>query len=178
MSSKEYWTPTDQKVIDEIYPAAIPVVREVALKHGYAIGVHGSQKRDLDLIAAPWTPEASDAKTLAKAIAQELNWWILDEIIKKPHGRLAFTIYTHNHANIDLSVAPMVDMDLKEKLITAQDNACMTRKFDSRDQQIIELQSEIEKLSNIVTCVKCSEKKTCPYAYDEYNTNGDCLAEK
>lgn len=29
-----------------------------------------------------------------------------------------------------------------------------------------------------LTCHKCAEKNTCKYAYDPYNTNGDCLAEK
>lgn len=37
----------------------IAKVREVAKRHGWAIGVHGSLKRDIDLIAIPWTEEAS-----------------------------------------------------------------------------------------------------------------------
>ena len=28
------------------------------------------------------------------------------------------------------------------------------------------------------TCNDCSDKETCIYAFDLYNTNGDCLAEK
>ena len=28
------------------------------------------------------------------------------------------------------------------------------------------------------TCFKCPLKETCEYAWDDYNTNGDCLAEK
>ena len=28
------------------------------------------------------------------------------------------------------------------------------------------------------TCYKCEDKYNCPHAYDEYNKNGDCLAEK
>ena len=28
------------------------------------------------------------------------------------------------------------------------------------------------------TCSKCSGAKTCEYAFDGYNTNGDCLAIK
>lgn len=40
------------------------------------------------------------------------------------------------------------------------------------------LQAELDKCAEIVTCIRCSEKTICPYAYDGYNTNGDCLAEK
>ena len=28
------------------------------------------------------------------------------------------------------------------------------------------------------TCFECGAEPTCPYAWDHYNTNGDCLAEK
>ena len=28
------------------------------------------------------------------------------------------------------------------------------------------------------TCHKCEAKNNCEYAWDDYNTNGDCLAEK
>lgn len=29
-----------------------------------------------------------------------------------------------------------------------------------------------------LTCFNCTENKTCKYAWDEYNTQGDCLASK
>lgn len=28
------------------------------------------------------------------------------------------------------------------------------------------------------TCEKCGAKYTCPWVFDAYNVNGDCLAEK
>jgi hypothetical protein len=28
-----------------------------------------------------------------------------------------------------------------------------------------------------ITCDKCARKETCPFAYDDYNLNGDCLDE-
>lgn len=34
------------------------LIWEVARGCGYAIGLHGSMKRDVDLIAVPWTDEA------------------------------------------------------------------------------------------------------------------------
>lgn len=95
------------------YPKALRHAREVAKEHGYAIGLHGSRTYDLDLIAAPWAEQCSDAETLAKAIAARLGWYLLinhpegtTRITKKPHGRLAFLIYGPKHSHIDLSVMP------------------------------------------------------------------------
>lgn len=31
---------------------------------------------------------------------------------------------------------------------------------------------------NLFTCFKCKDNKTCPFAWDYYNLNGDCLASK
>ena len=28
------------------------------------------------------------------------------------------------------------------------------------------------------TCFRCSDKESCKYAFDPYNTDGDCLADK
>lgn len=48
-------------------------IRVAAREVGYAIGVHGSQERDLDLIAAPWTDDAIPALDLLKHIAARIN---------------------------------------------------------------------------------------------------------
>lgn len=100
----------DPKLCEAVYPPAIEKVREVARAHGYAIGVHGSQKRDLDLIAAPWVEGCSEPQALVDAIVQALgpSWWLLPRITEKPNGRKAWTIYTHDHLYIDLSVMPIL----------------------------------------------------------------------
>ena len=36
----------------------------------------------------------------------------------------------------------------------------------------------IRALHAICTCKDCGSKRDCEYAWDEYNTHGDCLAEK
>lgn len=99
------------------YLSRLPAIREAAQAHGYAIGVHGSLRRDMDLIAAPWRDGAADADTLAHAIAQAAcgidragayDWE------RKPAGRLATSIpicwpawYGQAGAgHIDLSVMP------------------------------------------------------------------------
>lgn len=74
----------------------LPVIRDAARECGYAIGVHGSMVRDLDLIAAPWTEEATGGEELIKAVADRLRAFVGDEGVywqvpetwqRKPHGR-------------------------------------------------------------------------------------------
>lgn len=43
-------------------------VKEIALKYGYNLVLHGSMGRDLDLIAIPWSPELTG--TLADMLAE------------------------------------------------------------------------------------------------------------
>lgn len=47
-----------------IYAWMVPRLTEVARDCGYALGVHGSMHRDLDLIAVPWVDEAKSADDL------------------------------------------------------------------------------------------------------------------
>jgi hypothetical protein len=99
----------------------IPHITQVARKFGYAIGLHGSMARDLDIIAVPWTDSAAPAEALIEAIRDAVggnirndertkgNEW--DESTRnpcsKPHGRRAWSIYFSGHRfYIDLSVMP------------------------------------------------------------------------
>lgn len=103
--------------LEVFYLSRLPAIREAAEAHGYAIGVHGSLRRDMDLIAAPWRDGAADADTLAHAIAQaacgidragRYDWK------QKPAGRLSTSIPIcwpawHGQTgdgHIDLSVMP------------------------------------------------------------------------
>jgi hypothetical protein len=99
-------------------------LREVARRYGYALGVHGSLARDIDLIAAPWANIACSTHpvTLAEAIrekAAELNggiafqkpgedtWWFIAGCPgAKPHGRLQWTFHLGGGPYIDLCVLP------------------------------------------------------------------------
>lgn len=107
-----------------MYERLIAPLRERARELGYAIGVHGSLKRDIDLIACPWTDEAVDAKTLAEAlrvVAAEHNGGIAfmgpyeadDEWFRngcqpygKPHGRMCWSFHLGGGPYLDLSVMP------------------------------------------------------------------------
>lgn len=104
--------------LEAFYLSVIPKIKEAARHCGYAIGVHGSLRRDLDLIAVPWTENYSDKNRLAEHIQRvscgftmtKYDWEI------KPHGRMAtaFPICTVDHktfgevplslCHVDLSV--------------------------------------------------------------------------
>lgn len=93
-------------------------VRRIAREHGYAVGVHGSLLRDLDLIACPWTARAHAASTLVAAIEAGLDDFFLQSPAtpRKPtaaraHGRLGWVflrIGPRGPAFLDLSVMPRV----------------------------------------------------------------------
>ena len=100
----------------------VPHITEVARKFGYAIGLHGSMARDLDLIAVPWTRAAAPAETLVEAIRDAVGGVIRNDPVhdgneydlttrnpeRKPHGRMAWSIYFSGHRYyIDLSVMPL-----------------------------------------------------------------------
>jgi len=55
--------------LEAFFLSRLPSIREAAREHGYAIGLHGSLRRDMDLIAVPWRDGASDKDKLAHAIA-------------------------------------------------------------------------------------------------------------
>lgn len=100
---------------------AITLARAAAKEHGYALAVHGTLKRDVDLIAAPWIEAASSPRKLAVAIARAVGEDGCAESIRdghtKPsrraHGRRAYAIHVYRNSEakdhgwyLDLSVMP------------------------------------------------------------------------
>jgi hypothetical protein len=111
------WSYTkDKRELKRLYLSILPTIREVARAAGYAVGVHGSLTRDLDLIAAPWAEKCVAPEVLARRIElavcryprRERYHWkkVRENAAQKPHGRLAFSIYLGTYAYIDLSVLP------------------------------------------------------------------------
>lgn len=103
-----------------LYDKLIDPLRARARELGYALAVHGTLKRDIDLIACPWIPEAVDPSSLAHALYEvvvEVNdgaafirendpWHRSGCPGHKPHGRLVWTIHLGGGPYIDLSVMP------------------------------------------------------------------------
>ena|ERR1700733_7755175 len=106
--------------MNPIYETALACARIAAYGQGYAVSLHGSGTRDLDLIAIPWTVRATDTRTLVGAILSSLQFEfgstevrMLDSMtgrwpdsVQKPHGRVAFTIMIGASLHVDLSVMP------------------------------------------------------------------------
>lgn len=103
-------------------PALPPIdrIRELAKEVGYAVGVHGSQQRDLDVIAAPWTDAAIGNYALMEHIAKGLTTdngpAHIISTERKPLGRYAATIQMDGwYKQLDISVcaaapaAPVAD---------------------------------------------------------------------
>lgn len=95
------------------YANLIDPIRKVARQFGYAVGVHGTLARDIDLIAVPWTDSAVDPQLLVDAIAGLVRAFN-DGFVKvdddcprdKPHGRRCWSIHGHGGFYVDLSVMP------------------------------------------------------------------------
>lgn len=96
------------------YVALFPVLSDIAQKYGYALAVHGSVQTDFDLVAIPWTENATEADPMIDALASHLRLCLGEfgtgrdwtpEI--KPHGRLAWNLFIGAGARIDLSVMPL-----------------------------------------------------------------------
>lgn len=101
-----------QVLLDHI----LPPMRLVARERGYAITVHGSLKRDIDLVAVPWREHNVDqpdelVKHLCGAVASVLGRCMRhSDASQKPHGRVAYTLVHGGFlAEIDLSVFPPIE---------------------------------------------------------------------
>lgn len=91
----------------------LPPLRTAARGCGYALAVHGSLQRDIDLVAIPWTESASDPELLVSRLAGVIAGALgrahpSSSWTDKPHGRRAVTIITCGDAEIDLSIMPLV----------------------------------------------------------------------
>lgn len=92
-------------------------MRCAAKDQGYAITVHGSLDRDIDLVAIPWSEHNVADKddlvlTLCGAIAGVVGRCNrMKDWTEKPHGRWAKTLLVwcgENSASLDLSVTPAI----------------------------------------------------------------------
>ncbi len=100
-----------------IYAQLLPRIRERAKKMGYAVAIHGSMSRDLDLLAVPWVEDAVAPEELVEAIAQEVGGYVMPDRANRegtvqrcptvqPHGRLSWNVCWGGRPFIDLSVMP------------------------------------------------------------------------
>lgn len=99
-----------------IYAQLLPRIKEAAKRLGYAIAIHGTMQRDLDLLAAPWIEDAAEPKELVAEVQKAVGGFVLGDLSKKggvseeptvqPHGRLSWNICWGGRPFIDLSIMP------------------------------------------------------------------------
>jgi hypothetical protein len=98
----------------------LPPMQRVARGVGYALTIHGSLCRDIDLVAIPWVEHGvADREELLTVLAGAIGGITgrchrKKEWSEKPHGRSATTILAwcgETTANIDLSVISTVPRD-------------------------------------------------------------------
>lgn len=96
------------KVRPIAYVCHLPRITAKAREFGYAIAVHGSLQKDMDLIAVPWSESATDEDTLLQAICECAGGFMLEHEkgCNKPHGRRAWVIHLGAGLFIDLSIMP------------------------------------------------------------------------
>lgn len=78
---------------------------KVARRHGYALCLHGSLHRDLDVVAVPWTHDAIGADELVEALRHE-SGGEYSGTSAYSHGRRAWTFQLGGGPYVDLSVMP------------------------------------------------------------------------
>lgn len=96
-------------IIDPDYARIYTVIRKLAWEEGFAVGLHGSFTRDLDLMAVPWTERASEAEHLLNRIlTSNLKLQLASpNPINKPHGRKAWSLLLPEFGDprfVDLSI--------------------------------------------------------------------------
>lgn len=117
----------------ELATLLVDPLRQRARELGYALLLHGSLARDIDMVAVPWARNAVPPRELACAIrdlAASLNAGLAIESDRigaanpdyfdngfpglKPHGRLCWTYHLGGGPYLDLSVMPITGNDSDE----------------------------------------------------------------
>ena len=94
------------------YAMAYAKLDRIAWRHGYALALHGSMARDLDLIAVPCSGLPLAPGKLLKAfgrfiVAKANVRYDTPAPTKKPHGRIAYTLpIGYDGHYLDISIMP------------------------------------------------------------------------
>jgi hypothetical protein len=101
--------PIKNKWLPAIYASYYPILRDIAIEHGYALAIHGTLTRDFDLIAVAWTNEAKTPIELLTAISKKVGThrnipYVANE--EKPHGRTSYVIQAGSGGYFDISIIP------------------------------------------------------------------------
>jgi len=96
-----------------VYAVMIGDLQKIALEHGYALAFHGSMQRDFDLIAVPWTEDASSPLKLIYDLMPFKDKHAAVGREEKPHGRQAYLLPIEAGLAIDISIIPPENADAR-----------------------------------------------------------------
>jgi hypothetical protein len=92
-----------------LYATYYGLLKEAAEECGFALALHGSFVRDMDLILVPWEDDAKPVREVLQrwhdiiGIRGYTTPWASGPT-EKPHGRFAFTLQTGGGGYVDVSV--------------------------------------------------------------------------
>jgi hypothetical protein len=91
-----------------IYIGLYAELAELSRRHGYALAVHGSIARDFDLIAIPWTCDASNPQEVIDEITATFAFKETGGAPSvKEHGRIVYTlVVSFGECFLDFSFTP------------------------------------------------------------------------
>jgi hypothetical protein len=101
-----------------MYCALYPQLAEISRKHGYAMAVHGSLQRDMDLICIPWVDQPSEPKAVVDEIVSTFAIRTIGEPDTTFHGRERWTVSVgFGECFIDLSFMPRAESAIAAKMV-------------------------------------------------------------
>lgn len=106
MKSREHIVNNGKAVF---YACIWPDIRDKALDHGWALGLHGSLSNDMDIMAMPWTEDAVPAREMIEALCECFtDHKELSESISisnnKPNNRTVYTIPIWADFYLDINI--------------------------------------------------------------------------
>lgn len=131
------YRPTEEyhAAITAVCDRLIPVIQKAARDHGWAVAVHGSKIRDLDLLAVPWIRDASCNSVLLEAvrvaISIEMNgdcYITSTDGEVKPYGRLAYNLFINSEEVVHSPAGahPFIDLSIVDIRISPKDQSVCT----------------------------------------------------
>lgn len=101
-------------IVDPDYSRFVVMARLASKEHGYALAVHGSLVRDLDLIAVPWAESCSTPQELVEKIEYRTECKTNGHPVAiREHGRLSLVFMIAGNFGdpryVDFSIIPPKD---------------------------------------------------------------------
>lgn len=115
-----------------MYCALYPQLAGIARKHGYALAVHGTLGRDMDLICIPWIDQPSEPEVVVSQITSTFAIKTVGDPDTTLHGRERWTISIgFGECFIDLSFMPRATPE--QSAVTQQEKKPLTRCASNSD---------------------------------------------